>query len=75
MGCYTKGCKCARLGVCPHAGNKLRLRAWIAFSQVDTAGPEYNLYQTLFGVSVHDANVVPPQDYTISYRCIFTSYG
>lgn len=39
--------------------------------QVETAGPQYNIFQTLFGASVHDANVSPPQDYTISYTCYF----
>lgn len=39
--------------------------------QVETAGPQYNIFQTLFGASVHDDNVSPPQDYTISYTCYF----
>ena len=39
--------------------------------QIETAGPQYNIFQTLFGASVHDANVSPPQDYTISYTCYF----
>ncbi|EIE18926.1 hypothetical protein COCSUDRAFT_68083 [Coccomyxa subellipsoidea C-169] len=40
-------------------------------AKVETAGPQYNIFQTLFGASVHDANVSPPQDYTISYTCYF----
>ncbi len=43
----------------------------VACMQVETAGPQYNIFQTLFGASVHDANVNPPQDYTISYTCYF----
>ncbi|CAL8471271.1 g10813 [Coccomyxa elongata] len=40
-------------------------------AKVETAGPQYNIFQTLFGASVHDANVSPPQDYTISFTCYF----
>ena len=39
--------------------------------QVETPGPQYNLFVVLFGASVHDANSVPPQDYTIAYTCAF----
>ena len=42
-----------------------------AAAQIETAGPQYNIFQTLFGASLHDANVSPPQDYTISYTCYF----
>lgn len=43
----------------------------VEYVQVETAGPQYNIFQTLFGASVHDANVSPPQDYTISFTCYF----
>ena len=39
--------------------------------QVETPGPQYNLFVVLFGASIHDANSVPPQDYTIAYTCAF----
>ena len=39
--------------------------------QVETPGPQYNLFVVLFGASVHDAGAVPPQDYTIAYTCAF----
>ena len=39
--------------------------------QAETRGPQYNIFQTLFGVSVRDSNVSPPQDYTIAYQCYF----
>ena len=39
--------------------------------QVETPGPQYNLFIVLFGASIHDANSVPPQDYTIAYTCAF----
>jgi len=39
--------------------------------QTETPGPQYNLFVVLFGASVHDANSVPPQDYTIAYTCAF----
>ncbi len=41
------------------------------YLQVETPGPQYNLFVVLFGASVHDADSVPPQDYTIAYTCAF----
>ena len=34
-------------------------------AQSETAGPQYNIYQKLFGASVHHANLPPP---TMSYQ-------
>ena len=40
--------------------------------QVESAGPEYNIFQILFGVSIHDAAALPtPQDFTLSFSCQF----
>ncbi|KAK9821113.1 hypothetical protein WJX81_007720 [Elliptochloris bilobata] len=40
--------------------------------KVETAGPQYNIFQVLFGISVHDAAALPtPQDFTISFTCQF----
>ena len=40
--------------------------------QVETAGPQDNLFVVLFGFSVHDAGVLPtPNDFTISFSCEF----
>lgn len=51
-------------------------RVWMLTSitnwQVETAGPQYNIFQLLFGVSVHDAGALPTaQDFTISFSCQF----
>ncbi len=40
-------------------------------AQIESAAPEYNLQQVMFGASVHDALSVPTQDFTFSYICTF----
>ena len=63
--------RCACFHLVLNSACRRRKRAALGW-QVETAGPQYNLFVVLFGISVHDAGALPtPQDFTISFSCSF----